>query len=51
MLRFVQALTLWVFFFCLSLAFVSRSDISADGQAMTAANGSRALSPVSLATA
>lgn len=31
--------------------FVSRSDISADGQAMTAANGSRALSPVSLATA
>lgn len=39
------------FFSLLSLAFVSRSDISADGQAMTAANGSRALSPVSLATA
>lgn len=30
--------------------FISRSDISADGQAMTAANGSRALSLVSLAT-
>lgn len=39
------------FFFFPSPVFVSRSDISADGQAMTAANGSRALSPVSLATA
>lgn len=38
-------------FFFFPPVFVSRSDISADGQAMTAANGSRALSLVSLATA
>ena len=47
-LRFVRVLTS---FFPPPPVFVSRSDISADGQAMTAANGSRALSPVSLATA
>lgn len=48
MLCFVQDST--SFFPVFPPVFVSRSDISADGQAMTAANGSRALSSVSLAT-